>query len=132
MSHSGQQGPQLLSLAPEVQDVDGPQIWVREQIFEFRARLFGISLALRTFTRCVHTALAPMRLWGLRILDDRLVCASSIEQCRSHVALLVSHVQALGLRLNPKKCWLEPPQSTTFLGMYLDSVRGLVSLTAER
>lgn len=36
-----------------------------------------------------------MRLRGLRILDDRLVCASSIEQCRSHVALLVSHVQAL-------------------------------------
>lgn len=116
-------------------DVDGPQIRVREQIFEFRTRLFGISLALRTFTRCVHTALAPMRLRGLRILnylDDWLVCASSIEQCRSHVALLVSHVQALGLRLNPKKCWLEPPQSTTFLGMYLDSVRGLVSLTAER
>lgn len=113
-----------------MQDVDGPQI--RVQIFEFRARLFGISLALRTFTRCVHTALAPMRLRGLRILDDWLVCASSIEQCRSHVALLVSHVQALGLRLNPKKCWLEPPQSTTFLGMYLDSVRGLVSVTAER
>ncbi|CAI5695366.1 unnamed protein product [Oreochromis niloticus] len=54
------------------------------------------------------------------------------EQCRSHVALLVSHIQALGLRLNLKKSSLEPSQTTTFLGMSLDSARALVSLMADR
>lgn len=76
-----------------------------------------------------------MRLRGVRVLnylDDWLICASLEEQCRSHVALLVSHIQALGLRLNLKKSRLEPSQTTTFLGMSLDSVKALVSLTADR
>lgn len=105
------------------------------RIFEFRVLPFGISLAPRTFTRCMDAALAPMRLRGVRVLnylDDWLICASSDEQCRSHVALLVSHIQALGLRLNLKKSRLEPTQTTTFLGMSLDSVKALVTLTADR
>lgn len=83
----------------------------------------------------MDAALAPMRLRGVRVLnylDDWLICASSEEQCRSHVALLVSHIQALGLRLNLKKSSLEPSQTTTFLGMSLDSARALVSLMADR
>lgn len=83
---------------------------------------------------CIDAALAPMRLWGLRglnYLDNLLVCASSADQCWSHVNLLVSHIQAPGLCLNPYKCRLEPSQTAVFLVMSLDSVRASVSLTAE-
>lgn len=96
---------------------------------------FGISLAPRTFTRCMDAVLSPLRRRGIRILnylDDWLVCAVSEEQCRHHVSLLLDHIQGLGLRLNYKKSRLEPSQVTTFLGMILDSQSGTVTLTPER
>lgn len=67
----------------------------------------------------------------MNYLDNSLVCASSADQCCSHVNLLVSHIQALGLCLNPYKCRLEPSQTTVFLVMSLDSVRASVSLKVE-
>ena len=103
--------------------------------YEFRVLPFGISLAPRTFTRCMDAALSPLRQGGIRILnylDDWLVCAVSEEQCRHHVALLLAHVQGLGVRVNYKKSRLEPSQVTTFLGMVLDSRTATIVLTPER
>lgn len=66
----------------------------------------GLRVRVRvrgTFTRCMDAALSPMRQRGIRILnylDNWLVCAVSEEQCRHHVALLLEHVQRLGLHLN--------------------------------
>lgn len=106
-----------------------------DRIFEFQVLPFGISLAPRTFTRCMDAVLAPMRQKGLRILnylDDWLVCADSEEQCHHHVALLLKHIQGLGLKLNSVKSRLQPSQITTFLGMVLDSNRETIVLTPER
>ncbi|XP_061576587.1 uncharacterized protein LOC133442594 [Cololabis saira] len=103
--------------------------------YEFQVLPFGISLAPRTFTRCMDAVLAPLRLQGLRILnylDDWLVCAASEELCHHHVALLLEHIQALGLRLNYRKSKLQPSQVTTFLGTVLDSRRAVITLTQER
>lgn len=105
------------------------------RVYEFRVLPFGISPAPRTFTRCMDAALSPLRQRGIRILnylDDWLVCAVSEEQHRHHVALLLEHVQRLGLHLNYKKSRLQPSQVMTFLGMVLDSRRATVALTLER
>lgn len=92
-SPSGPQGPQLLSSAPKMQDADGPQGTSGHQygglvchyrsegcllqdpylagalaVPQIRVRV-GISLAPRTFIRCIDAALALMRLQGLRVLN---------------------------------------------------------------
>lgn len=132
--NSGRQRPQLLSLAPEVQDAEGPQCMSGHQCRELVCHhqsegrlLSGLNLAgavalpqilvqwagLRVWRlplwhlcgppdlpEMQDGAFTPMSLRGLRILnylDDRLVCASSVEQCCSYVALQVSHVEAPGL-----------------------------------
>ena len=103
--------------------------------FEFCVLPFGISLAPRTFTRCMDAVLAPLRREGIRILnylDDWLVCARSEGQCSSSVARLLQHIEHLGLRLNRKKSKLQPSQSTEFLGMCLDARAGTMSLTPVR
>ncbi|XP_030008050.1 uncharacterized protein LOC115431636 [Sphaeramia orbicularis] len=105
------------------------------KIFEFCVLPFGISLAPRTFTRCMDATLGPLRRQGLRILnylDDWLICAQTEEQCHCHVQMLLMHIQYLGLRINDKKCNLQPSQAIQFLGMWLDTRTGLVALTPAR
>ncbi|XP_053190141.1 uncharacterized protein LOC128373962 [Scomber japonicus] len=103
--------------------------------FEFCVLPFGISLAPRTFTRCMDAVLGPLRWEGIRILnylDDWLVCAHSEGQCRRDVTRLLQHLEYLGLHLNRKKSRLQPSQFTEFLGMCLDARAGALSLTPVR
>lgn len=95
--------------------------------FEFCFLPFGISLAPRTFRRCMDAVLGPLRREGIRIqnyLDDWLVCARSEVQCSRAVTWLRQHLEYLDLRLNKKKSRLHPTQSTKFLGMWLDTRAG--------
>ncbi|KAJ8348871.1 hypothetical protein SKAU_G00274600 [Synaphobranchus kaupii] len=62
-------------------------------------------------------------------LDDWLVCARSKEQCQQHVALLLDHIQALGLCRNLEKSMLNSSQVTQFLGMVLNSRAAVRTLT---
>ena len=103
--------------------------------FEFCVLPFGISLAPRTFTRCMDTVLGLLRRQGLRVmnyLDDWLICAQTEQQCRHHVQMLLSHIKDLGLCINDKKCSVQPAHTTQFLGMWLDARTGLVRLTEDR
>ncbi len=48
--------------------------------YQYKDLPFGLALALRTFTKCMDAALAPLRLQGIRILnylDDWLILARS-------------------------------------------------------
>ncbi|MGL5565083.1 MAG: reverse transcriptase domain-containing protein, partial [Plesiomonas sp.] len=92
--------------------------------FQYRVLPFGLALAPRTFTKCVDTALAPLRLQGVRILnylDDWLILAQSRELVLTHLNLTLRHLRDLGFRLNLVKSVLLPSQQTTFLGVMLDS-----------
>lgn len=95
------------------------------QAYQFRVLPFGLSLAPRTFTRCVAAALAPLQARGIRILpylDDWLVCAPTQEQAHSDTSLLLRHVLQLGLTVNYAKSSLIPSQQVTFIGIVLNSL----------
>ena len=68
----------------------------------------------------------------LPYLDDLLIQAASHQQAVRDTARVVSHVQSLGFRLNWEKSVLTPIQPVNFVGMILESVSMLATLTPRR
>ncbi|KAF0027618.1 hypothetical protein F2P81_020359 [Scophthalmus maximus] len=71
--------------------------------FQYNRLPFGYSLAPRTFSKCVETALEPLRRRGIRVmfyLDDLLVLASSEHSAALHTVELASHLTLLGFAIN--------------------------------
>ncbi|CAM4608132.1 unnamed protein product [Leuciscus chuanchicus] len=104
-------------------------------VYQYTVLPFGLALAPRTFSKCVDAALSPLRSSGMRVLnylDDWLVLAQSKEMLVSHVEALLRHLEMLGLRVNVQKSVLTPSQTTTFLGVHLDSVGMRARLSPER
>lgn len=102
----------------------------RGRHWQFRVLPFGLSLSPRVFTRCVKAALSPLQASGMKILpylDDWLLCSPTQMSATRNTCQLLSHVSRLGLRVNLAKSSLTPSQTTTFLGVALDSV----SMTAR-
>ncbi len=94
--------------------------------YKYKVLPFGLALALRTFTKCMDAALAPLRLQGIRVLNDLndwLILAQSWESVSCHRDVVLRHVRTLGLRTNTKKSVLSPSQQTVVLGVHLDSVQ---------
>ncbi len=87
--------------------------------YQYKVLPFGLSLAPRTFTRCMGAALSPLQQMGIRILnylDDWLILAQSQAVLTSHKTLLLSHLDCLGLRVNFAKSILSLSQRVSFLG----------------
>ncbi len=81
--------------------------------YQYKVLPFVLALARRTFTKCMDTALAPLRLQGIRVLnylDDWLILAHSRESVSYHGDVVLRHVRALGLRTNTKKSVLSSSQ----------------------
>ncbi len=94
--------------------------------YQYTVLPFGLSLAPRTFTKCMDAALSPLRQMGIRILnylDDWLILAQSEVELLSHRTLILSHLERLGPRVNFAKSALSPSQRVSFLGTVLDSAR---------
>ncbi len=71
--------------------------------YQYTVLPFGLSLAPRTFTKCMDAALSPLRQMGIRILnylDDWLILAQSEVELLSYRTLILSHLERLGLRVN--------------------------------
>ena len=103
--------------------------------YEFMVLPFGLSLAPRTFTKCMEAVLAPLAARGVTILnylDDWLVCAHSEEEVRLATCKVVQHIQQLGLVLNHEKSHLTPSQVVTFIGISLDAQVMRASLPQPR
>ncbi|KAL0151000.1 hypothetical protein M9458_053727 [Cirrhinus mrigala] len=95
----------------------------------------SLSLAPRTFTKCVDAALSSLRARGMRVfnyLDDWLILAHSEDVLNSHKRVLLRHLDSLGLCVNVQKSALCPSQSITYLGVHLDSVSMRARLCHER
>ncbi|KAL0161810.1 hypothetical protein M9458_041206, partial [Cirrhinus mrigala] len=103
--------------------------------YQYTVLPFGLSLAPRTFTKCMDAALLPLRQKGIRILnylDDWLVLAQSEAELLSHRALLLSHLECLGLRVNLSKSVLHPSRQISFLGAIFDSTQLRAMVVPER
>ena len=60
--------------------------------YEYQCLPFGYSLAPRTFSKCVETALEPLRRQEKRILfylDDLLILSNSEETARRDTMLVI-------------------------------------------
>ncbi len=82
--------------------------------YQYTVLPFGLSLAPRTFTKCMDAALSPLR-------QEWLILAQSEVELLSHRTLILSHLERLGLRVNFAKSALSPSQRISFLGTVLDS-----------
>ncbi len=103
--------------------------------YEYLVLPFGLSLAPRTFTKCIEVALAPLREKGIRILaylDDWALTASSRERAAAQLSLTLSHIQALGFSVNLQKSSLTPSQQFSFLGLEICSVSSRARLSERR
>ncbi|KAL0195070.1 hypothetical protein M9458_008642, partial [Cirrhinus mrigala] len=103
--------------------------------YEYNVLPFGLSLAPRTFTKCMDAALIPLRRQGLRIanyLDNWVICSPTEQQARSNTKVVLAHLQKLGLTLNSKKSCLTPTRVVTYLGLTLNSSIMRASLTPQR
>ncbi|KAK5932171.1 hypothetical protein CgunFtcFv8_003898 [Champsocephalus gunnari] len=94
--------------------------------YQFNRLPFGYSLAPRTFSKCVETALEPLRRGGMRVLfylDDLLLLARSREEAALQTVQLVSHLSSLGFIINWEKSCPLPSQIIMYLGMEFNSAR---------
>ncbi len=92
--------------------------------YQYKVLKFGLSLAPRTFTRCMDAALSPLRLMGICILnylDDWLILAQLKVVLTSHKNFLLRHLRCLGLRVNFAKSILSHCQRVLFLGTIIVS-----------
>ncbi len=103
--------------------------------YQYTVLPFGLSLAPRTFTKCMDATLSPLRQMGIRILNylnDWLILAQSEVELLSHRTLILSHLERLGLRVNFAKSALSPSQRISFLGTVLDSAHMRAVIAPER
>ena len=103
--------------------------------YEHKVLPFGLSLAPRTFTKCMDAALTPLRHQGVHIasyLDDWLICTPSEGQARSDTEVVLAHLCRLGLDLNREISCPIPSRMVTYLGLVLDSNVMRASLTPKR
>ncbi len=104
--------------------------------YQYKVLPFRLSLAPRTFTRCMDAAFSPlrqMRICILNYLDDWLILAQSEAVSTSYKTFLISHLGCLGLRVNfITKSILSPSQRVSFLGTVIDSVQMTATVSAER
>ncbi len=69
---------------------------------------------------------------GLKILpylDYWLICAPTRRQVAQDTGRVITHIEALGFKVNMKKSNLEPRQHTTFVGLCLNSLTMSASLS---
>ncbi|KAK7115576.1 hypothetical protein V1264_001416 [Littorina saxatilis] len=103
--------------------------------YQFRALLFGLSLAPWIFTMVVRQLCALLRQEGIRLrayLDDWLILHQDRYLCEVHTQRVLSQAAQLGFSVNLTKSELEPSQKFSYLGMEFDTLRWSVRPSQRR
>lgn len=113
--------------------------WLRfvweENIYQFRALPFGLSLSPWVFTKVVRELLAVVHSNEVRMrayLDDWAVLAASHAQAARDTELVLSLARELGFNVNLLKSELEPSQRFLYLGLVFDTVAWTVAPSQAR
>ena len=100
-------------------------LW-QDQAYKFTCLPFGLSTALRVFTKLLRPIVGFLRSHGIRCviyLDDILIMHQDKATAVEHTATAVSLLKALGFLINYPKSQLEPSQIIDFLGFVVDSLK---------
>ena len=93
--------------------------------YQFCALPFGLSVALRTFTKCMAPIVAYLQLKGITVfpyIDNWLIVARSHHNAIEATKITTDTLQRLGLKINLEKSHLEPSQVVNHIGVELNLV----------
>ena len=99
-------------------------VW-RDQVYQFQALPFGLSLAPYVFTKVTLEMAAAIRAKGIRLrvyLDDWLNLASSSTLCRDDLQVVLNFAQDLGFTINMQKSDLVSKQEFEYLGVKFNTL----------
>ncbi|CAJ0958249.1 unnamed protein product [Ranitomeya imitator] len=108
---------------------------IREDHFQFTALPFGLATAPRVFTKVMAAVMAILHSRGVVVfpyLDDLLIKGPSFQACESSVQITLDSLSRLGWLINWDKSAPVPARRISFLGMILDTSRGLVLLPRSK
>ena len=96
---------------------------------------FGSRKAPAIFNRITKAVLRMLVRRGITasvvLLDDFFIAAASFEECKHALNVLIHLLRSLGFQINWKKV-VGPTQALVFLGIYIDTVRGQLSLDPDK
>ena len=102
---------------------------------EYNRMSNGYAQAPLLFTKILKQPFAAQRRRGLLsmvYLDDSYLQGDSYSHCLENIHATTRLLTDLGFQINYEKSLLTPTQTIRFLGFILDSVKMIISLTAER
>ena len=103
----------------------------QNSVYEFQCLPFGLSAALRAFTKTLKPVLAVLRSLGIRIviyIDDMLLLHQQSKVLQRMFAQVIAFLEKLGFLVKIEKCSVAPSQCIVFLGAKLDSTTVTISL----
>ncbi|CAJ0944865.1 unnamed protein product [Ranitomeya imitator] len=108
---------------------------VRREHFQFTALPFGLAAAPRVFTKVMAAVMSILHSRGLVVLpylDDLLIKGPSFQGCKECVRISLDPLSRLGWWINLRKSSPVPAQLIYFLGIILDTSRGMVLLPQDK
>ena len=104
------------------------------QVFQFTALPFGMSLSLWIFTKLIDVITAHMRPCTISLflyIDDWLIRDLICNRLISRTIYCLQTVQSLGFIPNLKKSDLKPAQQFTFIGMEFLTQQNIVRVPTD-
>ena len=96
---------------------------------------FGLGPAPRVFTKLLKISMSLLRKINIRLIiyfEDMLILSHTIGKARISQDMVIHLLQNLGFIIDIKKSILYLHQKIKFLGMEIDSIKTILSLTPER
>ena len=103
--------------------------------FVFTVLVFGLSPAARIFTKVLKPVATYLRNWGLNLavyLDDGAGTERSQSEARDSANRVFDTLIKSGFVINDKKSIKEPVQCFTWLGITVDTEKGLLYISEKR
>ena len=109
-------------------------LW-RDTSYEFQVLYYGVSSALRIFTKLLKPIYSYFRIIGIicsYFLDDTFILARTFQNTLRRTEIVCDSLVSLGFVPKIPKCSLIPSTRIRHLGFYIDSVKMMDSRTSTR
>ena len=106
-----------------------------ERFFVFTVLVFGLSSAARIFTKMLRPLSTYFRNLGIKIafyLDDGAGAAKTELLAEQDSRVVLDTLNKAGLMVNYEKSVWDPVQRMTWLGITVDTITGIYSITDKR